>query len=80
MQVESDGLICVCSNPKMPLFVILSSRTISSIHFESDRALWTKAVTVFHFIVENKSFCFRRSYSNNASLFIFIANFLNPPI
>ena len=31
--------------------------------------------TVFFFNVENKSFCFRRSYSSNASFFTFIADF-----
>ena len=67
------------------LFIILSSLTMSSIWFEKDRALLKKTVIVFLdvlflFIVENKSFCFRCSCSNNASLFTFIADFLNSPI
>ena len=51
--------------------------------FESDLILRTIIVVVssdvvFPFIVENKSFRFRHSYSRNASLFTFIKNFLVP--
>ena len=66
MQIESEGLI-----------------TVSPICFESDLILWSRtvmalSVIVFLFIVENKSFCFRRSYSSNASLFTLIAFFKFP--
>ena len=78
--MQSDGLIFVFVNPIMSLFMLLSSLTISSPCFESDLTLWTKTGNVpsgkeFLFIMEHQSFCFRRSYCSNASLFTFIANF-----
>ena len=64
----------------MSLFIIVSSLTISTC-FESGLTLWTRMVRVseivFLFIVENKSFCFRGSYSSNAYLFSFVADFLD---
>ena len=78
LQVASNRLICVYVNP-MSLFILLS-HTILSTCFENDHILCTKTVNissdmVYLFIVENKSFCFRRSYSSNASLFTFIEDF-----
>ena len=80
LQVESDRLICVSVNCVMSLFIIHSSLTISSLCFESDLALWTRTIRVsseiaFLFIVVSESFCLRRSYSSNASLFTFIVFF-----
>ena len=84
LQVESDGMICASVNP-MSLFIILLSLTISSTCYENDLTSRTEVVRVssekaFPFIMENKSFCFRCSYSSNASLFIFVADFLNSSI
>ena len=69
----------------MSLLIILSSLTILFICFESNCALWAKIAIVlhdvlFHSILENKSFYFRRSYSKTASLITFIAYFLNSSI
>ena len=75
----------VTTNPIIPLFIFLSSLTISLTYFESDLTSWVRVLSVlseiaFLFIVVNKSFCFRRSYSSNASLFIYVADVLNSPV
>ena len=85
IQVEFERLICVSANSVMPLFMILSSLTISSTWcLKSDLTLWKRIVKVsseiVFFTVEKKSFCFRRSYSINASLFTFMTRFLNSPV
>ena len=83
-QVEPDGLICVSVNPMMSLLIILSSLTISSLCFKViahyKQRLFVLSDVLFLFILENKSFCFTRSYSKSASLFTFIAEFLSFPI
>ena len=68
----------------MSLSVILSSLIISLTSFGSDLTILTRTVKVsseivFFSIATNKSFCWR-SYSSHASLFIFIADFLDSPI
>ena len=64
---------CLCKSYNIIIFLLLC--------FECDLTFKTKLVRVasdivFFFIVENKSFCFRRSYSSNVSLFTFIVDFL----
>ena len=70
--VENDSLICVSVNPIMSIFIILLPLTISCTYLGSYLTLQTSVTAspeiAFIFIVENKSFYFRRSYSSNASL------------
>ena len=83
LHAESDRVICVSVIPIMSLLIILLSLTISLTCFERDLILWKRIVIVSSEIIllfnmENKSFSSRHSYSNNASLITFIADFKIP--
>ena len=64
-QAESEESVCVCVNSIISVFIIIFSRTISCTCLDSDFTLQARTVAtlseiVFLFVVENKSFCFRR--------------------
>ena len=64
-QAESEESVCVCVNSIISVFIIIFSRTISCTRLDSDftlqaRTVATSSEIVFLFVVENKSFCFRR--------------------
>ena len=65
-------------------YPIISYYSLLLTCFKSDLTLLTRTVResserLFPFIVKNKSFCFRRSYSINASLFTFYCRFFKFP-